>query len=70
MNAVAMTVFTWHMTALVAAIGLFHLAGHQLQRDATAGWWLQRPLWLALPGAVLAVLVATFRRFELPRPRR
>ena len=65
-NAVAMTVFTWHMTALVAAIGIYQLLGYELGTQADAGWWWQRPLWLVLPGLVLAVLVATFARFELP----
>ncbi len=65
-NAVAMTVFTWHMTALVAAIGIYQLLGYELGRVADAGWWWQRPLWLVLPGAVLAVLVFVFARFELP----
>ena len=51
-NAVSMTVFTWHMTALVAAIGVFHLLGGVLMKDATTAWWLQRPLWVLLPGCI------------------
>ena len=65
-NAVAMTIFTWHMTALVGAIALFQLAGGDLLRDPTPAWWAQRPLWLLLPGVLLAGLVAIFARFELP----
>ena len=65
-NAVAMTVFTWHMTALVAAIGIYQWLGYELGTEADAGWWWQRPLWLLLPGLFLAVLVAVFARFELP----
>jgi hypothetical protein len=65
-NAVAMTVFTWHMTALVAAIALYEGLGYELGEQADAGWWWQRPLWLVLPGIVLAGLVALFARFELP----
>lgn len=68
-NAVAMTVFTWHMTALVAAIGIYQLLGYELGTKADTGWWWQRPLWLVLPGLVLAVLVAVFARFELPGRR-
>jgi hypothetical protein len=64
-NAVAMTVFCWHMTALVAVIGLAGLVGIELGDEATAGWWLARPLWVALPGVVLAGLVAVFKRVEL-----
>jgi fucose 4-O-acetylase-like acetyltransferase len=65
-NAVAMTVFTWHMTALVAAIGVWRALGHHLGAEPTAAWWAQRPVWLVLPGLALAVLVAAFARFELP----
>ena len=60
-----MTVFCWHMTALVAAIGVFQLLGGTLARDATSTWWLQRPLWLVLPGVILAGLVNLFARFEV-----
>ena len=68
-NAVAMTIFTWHMTALVAAIGIYQFAGGTLMTEATGAWWAQRPLWLVLPGVVLAGLVAVFARFELPTRR-
>jgi hypothetical protein len=67
LNAVAMTIFTWHMTALVAAIGLYQMLGYELGEQADAGWWWQRPLWLVLPGIVLGALVAVFARFELPK---
>ena len=60
-----MTVFCWHMTALVAVIGAMELAGLHLGDEATAGWWATRPLWLLLPGLVLAALVALFKRVEL-----
>lgn len=65
-NAVAMTVFCWHMTALVGAIGIVEAVGGELGRDADAGWWARRPLWLVLPGVLLAGLVALFARIELP----
>lgn len=65
-NAVAMTVFTWHMTALVTAIGVWRAAGLELLDEPTATWWAQRPAFLVLPGVFLAVLLAVFARFELP----
>lgn len=65
-NAVAMTLFAWHMTALVAVIGIYRATGHELLDRPTGWWWLQRPLWLLAPGMVLAGLVAVFARFELP----
>ncbi len=65
-NAVAMTVFAWHMTALVAVIGAVQGLGFTLPSDTSATWWAVRPFWLVAPGAVLAVLLAAFARFELP----
>jgi fucose 4-O-acetylase-like acetyltransferase len=67
LNSVAMTVFVWHMTALVVVIGALKLAGIALPAHASAGWWLARPLWLAAPGVVLALLVALFRGIEAAR---
>ncbi len=69
-NAVAMTVFAWHMTALVAVIGAALALGLTLPSEATPTWWVLRPLWIVLPGLVLAVLVRTFARFELPTAAR
>jgi hypothetical protein len=66
-NAVAMSVFSWHMTALVGALGIYQLVGVDLGTEPTLGWWLQRPLFVVLPGAFLAGLIALFARFELPR---
>jgi len=39
--------------------------GHQ--HDSTAGWWLERPLWIGLSALYLTVLVAVFGRFERPK---
>lgn len=68
-NAVAMTVFAWHMTALVAVIGAAQGLGLILPATTSPTWWLLRPLWLVLPGVVLAGLLALFARLELPRSR-
>jgi hypothetical protein len=68
-NSVILTVFLWHMTALLVALLALERAGLKLGSEPTAGWWLQRPLWLVAPGSVLAVLLAVFVRFELPRRR-
>lgn len=63
-NAVAMTVFIWHMTALVVVIAIVNALGLDLPARPTAAWWLQRPLWLAMPAIVLAGLTALFARIE------
>jgi fucose 4-O-acetylase-like acetyltransferase len=69
-NAWIMTLFLWHMTAYLAAILLLWPLGFGRQHDPTARWWLERPLWIAVPGLVLAALVALFGRFETQRRRR
>jgi len=69
-NGVAMTVFCWHMTALVVFLLAFEAAGFTLATEPTAGWWLTRPLWVAGPAIVLAGLMAAFARFELPTSSR
>ena len=63
-NGVATTIFTWHMTAwVVAALAWERLVG-PLGATADAGWWSTRPVWVVLPGMVLAALVIAFRRLE------
>lgn len=64
-NAVAMTVFTWHMTALVIAIGAWGALGLALPSEATTAWWLTRPVWVLLPALALVPLVLAFRKAEL-----
>ncbi|HEY8544161.1 MAG TPA: acyltransferase family protein, partial [Acidimicrobiales bacterium] len=66
-NAVAMTVFCWHMTALVGFLLAYEAAGFTLGDEPTAAWWLARPLWVVGPGVLLAGLLAVFARVELPK---
>ncbi len=64
-NARAMTLFLWHLTALVLVAvtvvptGILgdHAAG-------STGWWLTRPAWLLVLAVALVPLVALFGRFE------
>jgi peptidoglycan/LPS O-acetylase OafA/YrhL len=66
-NAVIMTIFLWHMTALLIAIRVFEAAGGTLGDEATISWWLTRPLWVIGPAVVLVPLVAVFATFEIGR---
>ncbi|HEU0132228.1 MAG TPA: acyltransferase [Mycobacteriales bacterium] len=69
LNGVIMTVFLWHLPALLAAVLLLLPFG--LFPQAAVGslaWWALRPVWLAVVAAFLAVLVAVFGRLERPRP--
>jgi peptidoglycan/LPS O-acetylase OafA/YrhL len=63
-NGVIMTVFLWHMTAyLLAVLALWPLGlGHQ--HNGNARWWLERPIWIAIPALILVVLIRVFGRFE------
>jgi hypothetical protein len=62
-NAVIMTIFLWHMTAICWRSCLWPLGfGHET--DSTLRWWLERPVWLVVPGLILLGLIAIFGRFE------
>jgi fucose 4-O-acetylase-like acetyltransferase len=63
-----MTLFLWHLTALVLAVLVLHPLGVTQPPPGTPAWWALRPLWLLVPAAILVPLVALFARFERPRP--
>ena len=71
-NGRIMTIYLWHMTAMVVMIGVSMLAGGVglgVEVDS-AMWWLTRPLWLAALAAVTLPFIAGFGRFERPREDR
>ena len=43
---------------------MFEAAGFPIYPEPTSAWWAQRPLWLLVPGVLLAALVALFARAE------
>jgi hypothetical protein len=64
-GAAIITIFLWHMSALVAVAGLTHLAGWWPDvAPAGVAWWALRPLWVLLCAVVLALLVVVFRGAE------
>jgi surface polysaccharide O-acyltransferase-like enzyme len=73
-NARIMTVYLWHVTAMVAVIGVALLAGGRglAVEPLTTSWWLTRPVWYVVLGTVTGGLVALLGRFETqdvdPRP--
>ena len=67
LNSVIMTLFLWHMTAYLFTVLTLWPLGLGHQHDSTAGWWLERPLWIGLSALYLTVLVAVFGRFERPK---
>ena len=69
-NRFIMTVFLWHVTALVTAVGLIFITGDWERYfflsivPGTSAWWLTRPLWIAVLIVVLIPFVYLFHRFE------
>lgn len=63
-NSVVMTIFLWHMTALLVVLVLLDAVGVRPLAEPSAAWWLQRPLWVLGPSVVLVGLIAVFGRLE------
>jgi len=68
-NGVIMSLFLWHMTAYLLAILALWPLGYGREQDSTARWWIERPLWILAPAAILAAILAIVARFERPVPR-
>lgn len=65
------TLFLWHMTALVAVAAAVYAPGLWPDPEPiTLEWWLLRIPWLALLAAGLSVLIWAFGRFEETGPPR
>ncbi|ASW57835.1 acyltransferase [Plantactinospora sp. KBS50] len=70
-NAVVLTIFLWHLTALLLLAGALEGLGLLPTPAAgSAGWWLLRPPWLVLGAIALAPLVAVFGPVEARAGRR
>jgi hypothetical protein len=67
-NVVIMTIFLWHLTALVAAGAALVGLGLPLSPIGSTAWWLERLVWIAGAAAVLVPIVIVLGRFELARP--
>ncbi len=67
-NARIMTLYLWHLTAMVAVIGIsLALKGFGLHLEPLSGaWWATRPLWWAVLAVVTVGFIAPFGRFETP----
>jgi peptidoglycan/LPS O-acetylase OafA/YrhL len=65
-NGIIMSVYLWHLTAMIWIIGIVNLSGgfglHL--HPGSAAWWSSRPLWLALLLAVLLLVLPLAGRFE------
>ena len=67
-NARIMTLYLWHLTAMVLVIGLsLLLGGAGLRWEPLSGiWWATRPVWILLLAGLVLGFVALLGRFETP----
>jgi hypothetical protein len=63
-NGVVMTTFLWHLTALFAGHAVLVAGDLPMPATGSGGWWLSRPLWIALLALGTAALVSIFRGAE------
>jgi len=66
LNQMIMSVYLWHITAMIAVIGIAVLLGDLGLglEPGTGDWWAKRPIWLVCFVAMLIPLVLVFLRFE------
>lgn len=63
-----MTVYLWHMSAMIIVAGVAVLGlGYATPAAGTLGWLLVTPVWVAALALVLRGLLAAFARFETIR---
>jgi hypothetical protein len=70
-NGMIMTIYLWHLTAMVLVIAASDaLGGVGLHlAPGSAAWWGTRPLWHVVLALALLPLVLLFGRFERPKDR-
>jgi fucose 4-O-acetylase-like acetyltransferase len=66
-NSIIMTVFLWHLTALLVGVLALYPLGFPQPEGGSPEWWLIRPVWLVLLTVLLVPFVVAFGRFERPR---
>jgi hypothetical protein len=69
-NGRIMTLYLWHMTAMVVLIGgslMLDGVGLGVAID-TREWWMTRPVWIAALAAATIPFLVVFGRFERPNP--
>ncbi len=64
LNAMVMTMFLWHQTAVLITVATLYPLGFPQPEAGTSLWWAVRPVWVAALAAVLSALVIIFGRFE------
>lgn len=67
-NLSVVTIYLWHQPALAIAARVVLPMGYPNPTPGGPAWWVAHVLWLALPGAVLAGIVALLDRAERVPP--
>jgi len=65
-NSMIMTMFLWHLTALMIAVLVLVPLGFPQPEVGSSAWWLLRPVWTAILCVVTALFVLVLGRFERP----
>ena len=65
-NSMIMTMFLWHLTALVIAVLILLPIGFPQPEVGSITWWLLRPVWIAILCVVTALFVLALGRYERP----
>jgi peptidoglycan/LPS O-acetylase OafA/YrhL len=68
-GARSMSLYLWHMSALVLVAGVWTIGfGYTTPTPGSLAWFAVLPLWIGSAAAVLFALVRTFGRFEANAP--
>jgi peptidoglycan/LPS O-acetylase OafA/YrhL len=59
----SMSLYLWHGVGFASAYGIVRALGVVVPEATTAGWWLQRPLWVLAPLVTTRPLLALARKF-------
>ena len=65
-NSMIMTMFLWHLTALMIAVVTLLPLGFPQPAVGSISWWLLRPVWITILCALTALFVVLLGRFERP----
>jgi peptidoglycan/LPS O-acetylase OafA/YrhL len=68
-NSLIMTLYLWHLTAMIFILGIsLAFGGVGLRIPAgSSDWWLTRPVWLVVMTIVVTPFIGIFNRFERPK---
>jgi len=69
-NGMIMTLYLWHLTAMVLLIGASMLVGgvgFEIM-PGTGTWWMTRPVWLVVMAVATVPFLLIFRRFDRMDP--